>query len=104
MWVVTTEAGSYFAAFIDDDYFRLLKTIGELDETHSDDSQFLFKLLRWQDDMEMVRFQITAESALYLEYSRSFEDLDVSEACRALLAMAEAVDSYAPQLEEYLEA
>jgi hypothetical protein len=104
MWSVTTEAGGYFGVFIDHAYFRLLKSIGELDETHSDDAQFLFKLLRWQDDMEMVRFQITDESALYLEYSRPFEDLDAPEACGALLAMAEAVDSYAIQLEEYLEA
>jgi hypothetical protein len=103
-WTATTEDGRFFGAFIDDERFNLLYCIGDLDEVHSEDSQFLFQLLRWQDDMEMMRFQITDESALFLEYSRSFEDLDVSEACRALLAMAEAVDSYAPRLEESLEA
>jgi S1-C subfamily serine protease len=103
-WTVGRTQGEYiFSAFIDDKNFTLLRTIGDLDEVLSDDSEFLFQLLRWQDVMEMVRFQITDESTLYLEYSRSFEDLDVSEACGALLAMSEAVDSYAARLEKYME-
>ena len=34
---------------------------------------------------------------------RPFEDLDVSEACNALLEMSRAVDSYLPKAKEYVD-
>lgn len=104
MWEVTSHGGNSYHAFIDEENFSLLRSIADLDESHTDDARLLFQLLRWQNDMRMVRFQITEEGALYLEYGRSFEDLDVSEACKALLVMSEAVDSYLARLEEYFGA
>lgn len=59
-------------------------------------------LLRWQNEMLLCRFRIDEDNSLFLGYARPFEDLDVSEACSALVAMSKAVDSYLPPLKEYL--
>jgi serine protease Do len=104
MWRVDTNTGNFYSAFINEFDFSLLRSVSDLDETQKYDSQLLFQLLRWQDEMSMVRFQITEDDQLFFEFRRSVEDLDVSEACKALLAMSEAVDAYAAKLEEYLEA
>lgn len=104
MWSVVTEGGQQFSAFIDEKHFSLLRNVDDLDEFDVKDSKVLFQLLRWQNDMQMIRFQISDDNTLWLEYGRSFEDLDVSEVCKALLAMSEAVESYVPSLEKYLGA
>ena len=54
--------------------------------------------------MALCRFRIDGNNDLFLGYVRPFEDLDVSEACNALLEMSRAVDSYLPPLEEYFNA
>ena len=57
---------------------------------------------RWQNEMAWCRFRIDEDNELFPGYIRTFEDLDVSEACNALLEMSKAVDSYVPPLEEYV--
>jgi S1-C subfamily serine protease len=104
MWAVTTPNGDFFGVFFDDKRLTLLRNIGDLDEDHLNDPQFLVQLLRWHDDMDMVRFLITDGNALWFDHGRSSEDLDVSEVCKAFLAMADAVDSYRAQLKRHLEA
>lgn len=101
VWSVFTELGNGFHAIIDEHLFILTRYISELDPTHTHDGSVFFQLLRWQHDIQSCRFVIDEDNHLILSYSRSFEDLDVSEACTALLGMSRSVDSFVEPLERY---
>ena len=101
-WNVTTALGNGFVATVGDILF-ITCHIADLTPAHREDESLLFQLLRWQNEMLLCRFRIDEDSSLFLGYARSFEDLDVSEACSALLAMSSAVDSYLHPLREYLD-
>ncbi len=102
IWTITTLAGDYFFAVISNNWFISRHYIAELDHTHQQDAQLFFQLLRWQNDMYIVQFEIDDDKNLKLDFTRSFEDLDVSEACFALIEMAKAVDLYAVRVKDYL--
>lgn len=100
-WTVSTSSENGFLASVGE-HFLVTRHIADLTPTHRNDSNLLYQLLRWQNEMAWCRFRIDADNALFLGYLRPFEDLDVSEACNALLEMSKAVDSYLPSLEEYV--
>ena len=100
-WNVTTSSGNGFLATVGEILF-ITCYIADLSLAHQKDENLLFQLLRWQNEMLLCRFRIDEDNSLFLGYARPFEDLDVSEACNALLAMSTAVDSYLPPLKEYL--
>ena len=99
-WNVLTVSGNGFLASVGE-HFHVIRHIADLTPTHRKDENLLFQLLRWQNEMAWCRFRIDEDDELFLGYIRPFEDLDVSEACNALLEMSRAVDSYLPPLEEY---
>ena len=100
-WNVTTSSGNGFHATADEILF-ITCHIADLTPAQQKDEELLFQLLRWQNEMLLCRFRIDEDSSLFVGYARPFEDLDVSEACSALLAMSSAVDSYLPALKDYL--
>lgn len=102
-WTVSTPSGNEFVACISERFFHITRYIAELASTHRKDEKFLFQLLRWQDAMHWCRFKIDEDNELFLGYARPFEDLDVSEACNALLEMSKALDSYLSPLQEFLD-
>ena len=102
-WTVSTPSGNQFFAIIDERFFYISRYIAELTSTHRRDENFLFQLLRWQNAMYWCKFEIDEDNELFLRYTRPFEDLDVSEACNALLDMSKAMDAYLPPLQEFLE-
>ena len=99
-WNVSTLSGNGFLAIVGE-HFLIVRHIADLTPAHQKDENLLFQLLRWQNEMAWCRFRIDEENDLFLGYVRPFEDLDVSEACNALLEMSGAVDSHLPPLEEY---
>lgn len=100
-WRVLTPSGSSFTVGINDRIFLLHRYIGCFE--YLPDSQLLFQLLRWQEDMSgLIRFCINDSDELSLIGTREFENLDVPEAAMALLRMSEAVDKYAIDLEDML--
>lgn len=99
-WNVMTSSGNRFSAVIGD-HFHVVRYISDLTPAHQKDENLLIQLLRWQCETKWCRFEIDEDNELFLSYFRPFEDLDVSEACNALLEMSRAVDSYLPPLEEY---
>lgn len=100
-WSVTTNSGDFFSAFIDEQTFTLSRFIGVISYDH--DSDLLFQILRWQDEMSgLIRFCVDENNELYLWGTREFENLDVSEVALSLVRMSEAVDHYATDLEELL--
>ena len=99
-WDVVTKSGNRFLVFIGRT-FGIFRHIAELDQFHRQDENLLFQLLRWQNKTTFCRFEINDDNNLSLGYWRSFEDLDVSEACMILLDMAGAVDAWLNSLEEY---
>jgi S1-C subfamily serine protease len=101
-WDIETPTGQRFGAYIDAEYFNLVLFIAELTEEDILDSSLLLQLLRWQNEMGIVRFKIDEENSLFMDFGRSSEDLDISEVCQALLAMADAVDLYSAKLKSYL--
>ena len=100
-WTVSTLSGNAFLASVGE-HFHITRHIADLTTTHRKDENLLLQLLRWQNEMAWCRFRIDEDNELFLGYIRPFEDLDVSEACNALLEMSRAVDSYLPSLEEYV--
>lgn len=99
-WEVVTNSGNRFLAGIGKAFVVSLH-IAELNTGHQRDENLLFQLLRWQHKTIFCRFEIDDDNDLFLRYARSFEDLDVSEACMVLLDMARAVDAWLDPLEEY---
>ena len=99
-WDVITESGNRFIAVIGK-YFFVSRYIAELDLRHRQDENLLFQLLRWQNKTLFCRFKIDDDNDLTLGYVRSFEDLDVSEACMILLDMAKAMDAWWDPLKDY---
>ena len=99
-WVVSTESGNRFYASIGDVFF-VSRHIAELDQSHRQDENLLFQLLRWQRKTFFCRFEIDDDNDLFLSFYRSFVDLDVSEACMILRDMAKAVDAWLDPLEDY---
>lgn len=103
-WTVSTLSGNEFLAIVGKRLFLVTRYIADLNtSTLWRDENFLFQLLRWQNEMYWCRFMIDEDNELLLRYIRPFEDLDVSEACNALLEISRAVDSYLPPLQEYLK-
>lgn len=100
VWKVSTLSGYVFHAIVGE-YFHLVRHIADLTPAHQTDENLLFRLLRWQNEITWCRFKINDDNEVFLSYFRPFEDLDVSEACNALLDMSKAVDSYLPSLEKY---
>ena len=100
-WTVSTPSGNAFLASVGE-HFHITRHIADLTPTHRKDENLLLQLLRWQNEMAWCRFRIDEDDELFLGYIRPFEDLDVSEACNALLEMSKAVDSYLPPLEGYV--
>ena len=100
-WTVSTLSGNAFLASVGE-HFHITRHIADLTPNHRKDENLLFQLLRWQNEMAWCRFRIDEDNELFLGYIRPFEDLDVSEACNALLEMSRAVDSCLPPLEEYV--
>lgn len=96
-----TGSGKRFWILVDHNIFMLLRDVAELNPDHRQDAGLFYQLLRWQNEGESCRFIIDEENRLLLSYCRSFEDLDVSETCTALLEMSRAVDSYLEPLERY---
>lgn len=101
-WIVSTPSGNGYHAIIGRG-FHITRPIAKLTPDHQKDENLLFRLLRWQNKMLWCRFMINDNNELYLRYARPFEDLDVSEACNALVEMTKAVESYVPPLEKYFE-
>ena len=99
-WEVVTNSGKRFTAIIGEVFF-ISRHIAELGPGHRQDENLLFQLLRWQNRTIFCRFKIDDDNDLFLGYSRSFEDLDVSEACMILLDMAKAMDAWLDPLEDY---
>ena len=93
-WTVSTLSGNEFLASIGERFFLLTLYMADLTSTSPEDENFLFQLLRWQNEMRWCRFRIDDDHELFLGYGRPFEDLDVSEVCSALLEMSKTVDSY----------
>jgi hypothetical protein len=101
-WTVSTHAGNGFLAGVGKT-FLITRHITDLTPAHQKDENLLFQLLRWQNEMAWCRFRVDENNELFLGYLRPFEDLDVSEACNALLEMSRAVDSFLPPLQEYVD-
>ena len=102
-WTVPTRSGNGFHASVGE-HFHITRHVANLAPANRSDEKLLLQLLRWQNEMALCRFRIDGNNDLFLGYVRPFEDLDVSEACNALLEMSRAVDSYLPPLEEYFNA
>ena len=102
-WTVSTRSGNGFHASVGE-HFHITRHVANLAPANRSDEKLLLQLLRWQNEMALCRFRIDGDNDLFLGYVRPFEDLDVSEACNALLEMSRAVDSYLPPLEEYFNA
>ena len=100
-WTVSTHSGNGFVASVGE-HFLITRHITDLTRAHQQDETLLFQLLRWQDETAWCRFRIDEDNGLFLGYVRPFEDLDVSEACNALLEMSRAVDSFLPPLQDYV--
>ena len=100
-WSVFTESGNGFLAVIGEHIFMLLRYVFELEPIHRQDPTLFYHLLRWQNEIDSCKFIIDEDNHLLLSYSRPFEDLDVSEACTALLGMSRAVDAHLGPLERY---
>ena len=99
LWA-TTPSGYRFLIAIDDSLFLLSYYLGKY---HGTDSWLPLQMLRWQEKLMNVRFIVGTNDVGSLSYARDFEDLDVSEAALSLREMSVAVDSYAPQMEGYLD-
>ena len=98
-WNVITTSGDSFGVFINERFFTMCRHITDLE--YIPDSQVLFQLLRWQDDISgLVKFRINDENELWLGGDREVKNLDVSEAAFALIRMSEAVDYFASNLEK----
>lgn len=101
-WQALTPSGDSFNVGINNQTFLVHRYIGDFE--YLPDSQLLYQILRWQDDMTgLIHFRISDSNDLTLGGIREFENLDVSEAAMALLRMAEAVDYYASDLEDLLD-
>lgn len=100
LWV-TTPSGYRFGIVINDSLFFLYYYVGTY---RGADSWLPLQMLRWQDQLTYIRFIVGTDDVVSLRYSRSFKDLDVSEAAQSLLEMSDAVDAYAPSMERYLDA
>ena len=103
-WTVSTRSGNEFYASVGEHSLITRRPVANLAPANRSDEKLLLQLLRWQNEMVLCRFRIDGNNDLFLGYARPFEDLDVSEACNALLEMSRAVDSYLPPLEEYFNA
>lgn len=101
-WHIHTPLGSTFAASANDQAFILTHCVADLTEEQQEDAPFLYQLLRWQDDLTLVRFTIDDDNTLFLAYSRSSEDLDISEILVALYTMAEAIDTLSDSVRRYI--
>ena len=101
-WEVWTPSGVDFAALATDEFFLLAKAIANLDTDRLCDSAFLLQLLRWQNEMALVRFVIDDSYTLSMAFSRSTEDLDMSEVQAAILHMVAAVDALYGVIVQYL--
>ena len=99
-WDVSTESGNRFYASIGEMFF-VCRHIAELDPVQRRDENLLFQLLRWQHKSLFTRFTIDDDNDLFLSFGRSFEDLDVSEACKILRHMARAMDAWMDPLDDY---
>lgn len=102
-WEIITAEGNTFGAVVNDKIFHLLRYIGTLGDQHLKDARLLAQILRWQENLMAIRFTLDDENNLSISFSRSSEDLDISEAQTALFQMAEAVDSHIGPLRDYLD-
>jgi hypothetical protein len=69
-WDVITPRGHNFMAFTTDRLFLLYKFVETLTDLHLSDDTLLCQLLRWQDEMSMVRFAIDEDDDLSMKVSR----------------------------------
>ena len=100
-WNAVTEADNTFMVCIDEHSFFLVSYIAELE--YPPDPHLLHLLLRWQEDMTgLIRFTIDDDNNLFLQGTREFTDLDVSEAAMSIARMAAAVDTYENEIIKWL--
>ncbi len=92
-WIVTTPSGHSFLAQAGEDAFVLYMHVQDLSDYPLPDETLLRQMLRWQNEMSLVRFAIDDEDNLVMKVCRSGRDLDVSEAFSALLDMADDIEA-----------
>jgi len=101
-WDVRTPGGALFGVLVADTFLLLTCVMGALEPDQLTDPVLLQQLLRWQSELSLVRFTIHEDDVLCLSFTRSVEDLDMSEAQAALFAMIHAVDAMNPLLLDHL--
>ena len=101
-WTARTESGTRFSVFIDEDTFMVVRYVATWE--YIPDPQVLYQMFCWQNDMfGLIKFAVGKDHGLFLKGLRECENLDVSEATRTLLDMAEAVERYTDILSEVFE-
>jgi S1-C subfamily serine protease len=101
-WRIESPDGHSFVVGVTEDGLFINAYIATLDREQMADGFLMCKLLRWQDGMVTPRFVIDEDRGLFINFSRSSEDLDISEAVTAVAAVAISVDEYHDMLVEYL--
>ena len=94
----TTRSGHVYLVVVNETLFLLTYYLG----THRGNNPALpLQLLRWQADLDYVRFSMDAKS-VRLGCARDFQDLDVSEAARSMTEMEQAL-SFVDRVRPYLD-
>ena len=95
-----TGSGHRYGVLTDESHFLLTCYMGVY---RRNNPGLLLRLLRLQGDFDFVRFTVRKENEVYLWCSRSFEDLDLSEAALSLREMEQAIDQCGDFVRQHLD-
>ena len=96
----TTRSGHRYGVLTDERHFLLTCYMGVY---RRNNPGLLLRLLRLQGDFDFVRFAVRKDNEVYLWCSRSFEDLDLSEAALSLREMEQAIDQCGDFVRHHLD-
>lgn len=102
-WTVHTPSGQNFSAYATKRGFFLLFCIDDLPSVQRDRSKLLWLLLRWQEDMDFVRFGVDDDDYLSIRVSRYGDELGIADVRAALLEMCEVIDDRYETIQTYLK-